>query len=533
MAPAGQSYICIACGWIYDPEQGDPDGGIAPGTAWEDIPDDWVCPVCGAGKADFEPMAVPTAKHEEGAVAVATPMDRDQPPVVIVGSGLAGYSLAKELRQLDAAIPIIVITSDGGEVYTKPMLSNAFARHHQADDMVQMEAADQSEKLGIEIRTRTTVAEIDRGNSMLRLHGRNGDEELQYERLVLAVGADPRIFPVEGAEKVDISTVNDLDDYRSWRYKIKRGDRILLIGAGLIGCEFANDLADAGFEVAIVDPAPWPLARLLPQEIGRMLTSALEKSGCSLHLGQKVDRYTTTESAFTAHLDDGTTLVFDHALSAVGLTPRTALAKAAGLEVEQGILIDRMLRTSDPRIYALGDCAQSAAGVLPFIAPLLAEARTLAAILSGEERELQFPAMPVVVKTPALPLVLFPPQPGAQGEWRVEMDDQGASALFIAEDGSELGFALAGNKTDMQQSLIKSIPALLAPSSVSSGAAELASAPDKTNEGSYECSRCGYIYEPLQGDPENGIDAGTAWEELPDDWVCSICGAGREEFSRC
>lgn len=532
MAPIEQSYICIACGWVYDPEQGDPDGGIAPGTAWDDIPDDWICPVCGAGKGDFEPIAAPTAIHEAEAAEAAAATNTDQPPVVIVGSGLAGYSLAKALRQLDATLPIIVITSDGGEVYTKPMLSNAFARNHEADDMVQMEAADLAVKLGIGIRTRTTVTEIDRDNSILKLSSHSGDEELQYDRLVMAIGADPRIFPVEGSEAVGISTVNDLDDYRNWRKRIRQGERILLIGAGLIGCEFANDLVDAGFEVMMVDPAPWPLARLLPQEIGDMLSSALEKSGCRLYLGRTVQRYTTMDAGYTAQLDDGTPLVFDHALSAVGLTPRIALAKAAGLDVEQGILIDRMMRTSDPQIYALGDCAQSEAGVLPFIAPLLTEAKILAAILTGDEKELRFPAMPVVVKTPVLPLVLLPPQSGVEGEWRVEVEDGGVVALYLDLEGSESGFALAGNKTDLQQTLVKRMPALLPPSS-SPDTGSVVSSPGHSSGERYECETCGYIYDPKEGDPGNGIEAGTPWEGLPDDWVCPICGAGKEEFRGC
>jgi rubredoxin---NAD+ reductase len=467
MAPTTQTYICIACGWVYDPEQGDPDGGIAPGTAWEDIPADWVCPVCGAGKGDFEPMEAPqkaasTAAAGEAAAAASS----EQPHLVVVGSGLAGYTLAREVRQRDASLPITVITSDGGEVYTKPMLSNAFARHHQPDDLVQMRAAELSKQLGIVVRTRALVTAIDRENSMLRLRSSSGAEELTYDRLVLAVGADPRLFPVEGAANVDIITVNDLDDYRNWREKIGQGGRILLIGAGLIGCEFANDLVDAGFEVAVVDPAPWPLARLLPQQIGEMLSTALERRGCRLYLGRKVVRYTHEGRDRVAKLDDGTSLGFAHALSAVGLKPRTALAKQAGLEVEQGIIIDRMMRTSDPQIFALGDCAQSEAGVLPFIAPLLAEARTLAAILTGDQRELQLPVMPVIVKTPALPLVLSPPRPGAEGEWRVESHEGGAVAIFRTAAGRELGFVLAGNKTGMQRELAKHMPELL-PASLS------------------------------------------------------------------
>lgn len=533
MAPIGQSYICIACGWVYDPEQGDPDGGIAPGTAWEDIPEEWICPVCGAGKDDFEPMAsLQTAAHAATAVEAAAGGSAEQSPVVVVGSGLAGYSLAREIRQLDASLPITVITSDGGEVYTKPMLSNAFARHHEPDDMVQMRAAELSEKLGIEIRTRTLATEIDRANSILKLRSGSGDEELRYDRLVLALGADPRVFPVEGSEHVDISTVNDLDDYRNWREKISQGDRVLLIGAGLIGCEFANDLVEAGFEVAIVDPAPWPLARLLPQEIGEMLSTALARRGCRLYLRQKIVRYTRGAADYLAELDDGTSLVFDHALSAVGLSPRTALAKQAGLDVKEGILIGRAMRTNDPQIFALGDCAQSEAGVLPFIAPLLTEARTLAAILTGDETELQFPVMPVIVKTPALPLVLSPPRPGAEGEWQVELEEGGAVAIYRTADGSESGFVLAGNKTGMQQRLAKRMPDLLPASSPGSAAAKAASSSACSDDGSYECTTCGYLYDPAEGDPGNGIQAGTPWEELPDDWLCPLCGAAKREFKR-
>ena len=95
MADTGNSYICNACGWEYDSEQGDPDGGIAPGTPWEEIPDDWICPVCGAGKEDFEPVEAPATRGKIAAPQAKSAPESGPAPVVIVGSGLAGYSLAK------------------------------------------------------------------------------------------------------------------------------------------------------------------------------------------------------------------------------------------------------------------------------------------------------------------------------------------------------------------------------------------------------------------------------------------------------
>lgn len=527
MAETGKSYICNACGWEYDPEQGDPDGGIAPGTPWEEIPDDWVCPVCGAGKEEFEPVA---AAQAPGAAAAAG-AGHGPESLVIVGSGLAGYSLARELRSRGTRLSVTVVTAGGGEVYTKPMLSNAFARHHQPDDMVQKDATALAAELDVEIRTRTRVLSIDRDARALTIESAAGSEKLAYDRLVLALGADPRIFPAEGSDAMDIFTVNDLDGYRRWRERIGRSGRVLLIGAGLIGCEFANDLAAAGFDVAMVDPAPWPLARLLPEGIGGMLVAALQGAGCTLHMGRTVARYETAESGFLAELDDGTRIPFDCALSAVGLAPRTALAKQAGLEVQAGIVVDRLLRTSDPAIFALGDCAQTEAGPLPFIAPLLAEARALAATLTGNETPLQLPAMPVVVKTPALPLVVCPPQPGVEGAWDLELGEDEAVAVFRTPEGTELGFALAGGKTALQRDMAQRMPHLLPPVAAEQAQKPAEAASTTTGE-RYECDTCGYVYDPNEGDPEGGVAPGTRWEDVPDDWICPHCGAGKDEFTK-
>ena len=444
------TYECVICGWVYDEARGDPDAGIPPGTKWEDLPDGWVCPVCDAGKDDFERI--------EAAKPSAEPAS-DAPSVLIVGAGLAGYGLARELRKRSAEIPIVVVTADGGEVYAKPMLSNALAKGHSPDDLAQKEAAALAEELDLEIRTRTRVASIDRDARRVVLED-GGD--IPYGRLVLALGADPRVFPADGSNAVGIATVNDLDDYRAWRAGTDQGKRVLLIGAGLIGCEFANDMAGAGFEVSVVDPAPWPLARLLPEEIGAMLAGALENAGARFHFGRTVARYEKTDPGFKAVLDDGTAVAFDHALSAVGLAPRTGLAKDAGLEAKAGIVVDRLLRTSDPAIHAIGDCAETEAGPLPFIAPLMAETRALAATLAGEETPLRLPALPVVVKTPALPLVVCPPKPGAEGAWTTERADDGATAVFRTPDGQEIGFALAGSATDRQQEMAGRMPDLLA-----------------------------------------------------------------------
>lgn len=378
--------------------------------------------------------------------------------VVIVGSGLAGYTLARELRRRDDAVPLTLITADGGEVYSKPMLSAAFAQGKGPADLVQKTAALIASELSIRVMTRHQVEAIHRDRRRLTLRRPDGTgREIGYERLVLAIGADPRPYRVEGSAAAGLFTVNDLDDYAVWREALAPASRVLLIGAGLIGCEFANDLLTGGHAVTLVDPAPWPLGRLLPPELGMAMTTALNGAGAALHLGRSVAAF----APGLATLDDGTQIRFDRGLTAIGLAPRTALAAAAGLAVARGIVVDRLLRSSDPAIFAIGDCAETEAGPLPYIAPLLAEAKALAATLAGTETPLVLPALPVVVKTPVLPTTVCPPGPGAEGHWRLEGEGQDLKALFVAPDDSPLGFALCGKRVGEARALATQMPPLL------------------------------------------------------------------------
>ncbi|MBY0432258.1 MAG: FAD-dependent oxidoreductase [Rhodospirillales bacterium] len=381
------------------------------------------------------------------------------PGVVIVGSGLGGYTLAREFRKLDRETPITVVTADGGEAYSKPMLSNALAQGKDAAALAQKSAGQVAADLAATILPRHRVTALNCGARIVTAQNADGSiVQMLYDKLVLAMGADPRPYAVEGAARVKVYSVNNLDDYAAWRDGLAPGARILLIGAGLIGCEFANDMAGAGFAVTIVDPSPWPLGRLLPEALGKELATALEDAGVTMHFGRSVARL---EPGW-AVLDDGTAFDFDRALSAIGLLPRLALARAAGLTVDKGIVVDHLMRSSDPDVYALGDCVQTKVGPLPFVLPLMAQARALAATLAGQETVLKLPAMPVVVKTPCLPIAVCPPPAGAPGSWTLEGKGRDRKALFVDGQGQALGFALSGQCVTERQALAKGMPDLLA-----------------------------------------------------------------------
>ena len=382
--------------------------------------------------------------------------DRSTSPIVIIGTGLAGYTTARELRKLDADTPLELVTADDGYFYSKPMISNALGREQQPQDLPTGDAAKMAADLNARIRTRTRVDAIDTDAKQLHLNG----ETLTYGRLVLALGADPVRLALAGDADAPIS-VNDLDDYARFRSAIADRRRVVVLGAGLIGCEFANDLVSAGYDVEVVELFDYALGRLVPREAGEAISEALEERGVTWHFGAACAGVTRDGDILQVSLADGRTLDADAVLSAVGLRPRTALAEAAGLETDRGIVVDRLLRTSDPSIHALGDCKQIEDLVLPFIMPIMHAARALAKTLSGEATALRYPAMPVVVKTPAHPAVVSPPSPGNAGEWQVERGADGVRALYVDSAGATLGFVLTGKRIIEKAALSKELPAVL------------------------------------------------------------------------
>jgi rubredoxin-NAD+ reductase len=243
---------------------------------------------------------------------------------------------------------------------------------------------------------------------------------------------------------------------------LKEKSTVTLIGAGLIGSEFANDLTAGGHVVQVVDVAAYPLSRLLTPEGGALLQKKLAALGVIWHLGTSVSNIGKSEGRYLVALVNGKTFTSDIVLSAIGLKPRTALAQAAGIAVNRGIVVNRTLETSAANVYALGDCAEVSGQVLPYVMPLMHSARALAATLAGKTTAVSYPAMPVLVKTPACPTVVSPPGADAKGQWEVSADDESVKALFKSDDGKLLGFALNGKATAERAALTQQLPPVLA-----------------------------------------------------------------------
>lgn len=378
-------------------------------------------------------------------------------PIVIIGTGLAGYTLAREIRKRDAQVPLCLITRDDGAFYSKPMLSNALAKHKSADDLATASVDRMRDDLAAQIHNHTTVIGIDSNQQQLELE--NG-KVIAYGQLVLAVGAQPITPPLQGNGAERVISVNSLHDYRRFRQQIEGQQRIAIIGPGLIGCEFANDLILAGYEVHVIGPGAWPLGRLLPPSAGAAVKQALQDIGVRWHLQATVQQVNAIDHALQLTLDNGEQVEADVVLSAIGLRADNTLAQAAGLQLNRGIVVDRLLKTSCDGIYALGDCAEVEGQVLPFVMPIMHQARALAATLTGEATQVTYPAMPVLVKTTSYPVVVSPPAMEANGTWREQVSETGVRAEF--SDGEALlGFALTGTAVAEKQALTRLLPAVL------------------------------------------------------------------------
>jgi rubredoxin-NAD+ reductase len=393
-------------------------------------------------------------------------------PILIIGAGLAGWTTAREFRKLDATTPLRLITADSGDFYAKPSLSNAFAQKRGPEQLVTTPAPRMADTLNLTLHAHTQVNQID--TEARRVHTTQG--EFSYSALVLATGAQAIKIPLAGGAAGLVKSVNSLADFSAFYADLtlqSGGDgscakHVVIMGAGLIGCEFANDLIVSGFKVTVVDPSAGPIGALLPAELSQQLQAALSAQGVAWRFGQTVASVDHAGAASTAtpeapsgaikvQLSDGEVLPADAVLSAIGLRADLRFAQAAGLHCERGIVVNDQLQTSAKDIYALGDAAQYAHGcTLPYVMPIMQAAKVLAQRLAGQFTHLHFPVMPVAIKTPALPITIAAPAPGTTGQW-VKPEPN----VWLFNDPSQqlLGFALAGPQTNRRGELMRQMSA--------------------------------------------------------------------------
>lgn len=460
-----QKYICRVCGFIYDEAEGDPDSGLAPGTRFEDIPDDWTCPLCGVSKADM--ILLDDFQQQAYNTASVTPLDAHlrraadaRKAIVIIGAGIAGWSAAAEIRDHDRETPIVLVCGGAADYYPKPMLSMAYSQQREPDDIVEISGPAKAAELDVILREHTKVVAINRiRKRLLTTRG-----SIYYDKLILASGARQAELPCHGDALDDVLRINDLDSYRRLREQLQQpGKRVAIIGAGLIGCELAEDLTSGGHEVTLIERGSQPLLQLLPKTVAATLHQQLTERGIRCLMQREVQAIHRVDQGLLIALQDESVVQADVVISAIGLIPNTRLAAAAGLACGRGILVNaRDMRSCDLHIYALGDCAQVGQHSYAYIEPIHRQAKTLAAALADEPHPFE-PRQPLIrVKTPSLPLVVCPPpQSHGNGHWQLVKADAKGHYMAYLVNGTLLGFALSGNFTQLGHKLYAEVNATL------------------------------------------------------------------------
>ena len=373
--------------------------------------------------------------------------------IVVIGSGFAAQQLVKSLRKLDGERPIRLITADSGDEYNKPDLSHVVSRGCSAAAMTRLSGAAFAEQQRITLLPHCPVLGIDPARrTLLTAQG-----SFPYSQLVLATGARAARPDMAGSEF--LVTLNSQQEYAAAEASIRQARRILVLGAGLIGCELAMDMASDGREVTLLDLADSPLGTLLPVALTQPLQQALRAQGVRLQLGLGIAGIDAQPGdGWRVTLSDGRTSEQDLVIAAIGLRPNLALAQGAGLAVGRGILIDDLLRTSDPHIFALGDCAEWQGQLLPFLQPIVLGASALAKTLLGTPTPLTLPPMLVKVKTPRYPLQLAGRTQGEDLAWQCHWNQHGMVAEARGADGELCGFVVGGDKMSAAFPLLRQLP---------------------------------------------------------------------------
>lgn len=360
-------------------------------------------------------------------------------PLIIIGTGLAGYNLAKEFRKLNATRALILITEDAGHFYSKPQLSTALQQKKSPEQLIITTCEKMQEQLNATLYTHSKVTAIDPLSHTLTVETPSSTLKLHYSQLVLAMGAKPKALPSLD-NLPNHFRVNNLQDYERFIQQGSQTQHCAIIGSGLVGCEFAHDFSHHIPLISVITPDPYPLYGLVPAAMGHSLQNALTEKGIQWFTNSAIDK--------------AAELAADHILIAIGLNPDLTLAKQAKLVTNQGIVVNETLQTSDPHIYALGDCAEIAGTCRQYVAPILQSARALAQTLNGTRTSVQFPAFPISLKVSSYPIITMPPAKGVLGEWHVVSNNSDHKALFIDDNEMILGYALSGNYLEERQSIL-------------------------------------------------------------------------------
>ncbi|EIJ33660.1 FAD-dependent oxidoreductase [Thiothrix nivea] len=367
-------YKCKKCGHIYNELIGDPIFNIPPRTKFSDLPNSWFCSTCGDSRDLFDEYECSQVED-----IVDDSIHHGTTHTVIVGAGIAGWSLAERLRSHDPNMTITIFTLDDGDYYYKPSISESISKRKSKTDLVLAHGHDRANLLNVNLYSKTEVLGINRTAKQLI----TASGKYSYEKLVLSVGASPiKIFPKN--IQPYIFFLNNLDQYEVLASNLLNNHKsILVVGAGLVGCEISDDLSRAGHKIWLHDISPRILSKITSEEVSSFIQNKFSKTGVKFILNCSILSIEKNKNNFLVNFSSGKKITCDIIISVVGLKPNIHLAFNTEIATGSGIKVDDYMMTSDPNIWAIGDCIEHAGETAFFIDNIMHQVEIAANAICG------------------------------------------------------------------------------------------------------------------------------------------------------
>jgi len=459
---------CLICGHIHE--------GAEPPE---------ICPACGVGKENFELLQVEDAFNK----------DTDE-KFVIIGGGVAALSAAEAIRERNKTASITMITDEPVLPYYRPMLSDYLGEEIKGERLFIHDLAWYREKR-IEVLTGQAVTKLDTAAKQVATES---GTEIGFDKLIIATGARSNVPPIKGADIPGVYTMRSLEDARRLKEALNKAKKAVVIGGGVLGLEAVEEMVSLGIEVAVVEYNERLMPRQLDPEASARLQSLMEAKGISLQLGVSTEEIIGKDAVESVRLSSGQVLPADVVLLSTGVKPNVELAKEAGLEVQQGIVVDKQMRTSVDGIYAVGDVAQFGERVIGLWPVSMEMGRIAGAAAAGEWVEFKMPTLSTMLAAFDREIFSIGDVNWPDDQVRTVVVDDPPANYFkksYLKDGVLVGEIVIAPRVDSSESVSKL---------------------GKDAEGQkvhnkWKCKICGYIHEG---------------PEPPDE--CPVCGASRDDF---
>jgi len=440
---------------------------------------------------------------------------------ILIGNGVAGTEAALAIRNADDQGDITILTQSAHHFYYRPRLIEYLAgKADLAAFTLYNEDHYREKRIGVRLNTRVTAIDPEQG----QVTDAAGNL-YPYDRLLVATGADCFVPPIPGADLPGVFTVRGVTDCDRVREHARQAENAVVIGGGLLGLEAAHSLVRLGIKVTVVEVMDRLLPRQLDAEGASLLQKMLERKGMAFRLGTTVEKISGTRSVTGLVLQGGETIPAGMVVISAGIRGRTTLAREAGLQVNKGIVVDDRLQTSVPGIFAAGDPIEHRDRLYGQWPAAREQGMKAGQIMSGKDTVYTGTAPAATLKVTGIDVY-------SAGEYdsRVGMVEVSREELvykkYIIRDNKLAGAIVVGDPAV--------IPTVRKVFQGSLPIREIMKVPH-TKGGDmdkWECSACGYVYDPEKGDDVGGVAPGTAFEDLPDDWVCPVCGVGKDQFNK-